>query len=211
MRRLIGLLVPALVALATVSLLAIFQQRQAMPGPAERALEAYLTGRQQRSGVTFTLLDAVRATRPQVLVASARGSSYGASAYYRTLDTIAPTSEPFSGDIDSHRPIPDPPQEVWCVLLEGRPNSELRVRDVVFVALHEDLYNAGWLVHESGQDARDSLLTEIGCASLYDLPVYSARSSAIATSPCGLRMMTCSRLETIRPASSQLLRMRLTV
>src|SRR5690606_27963922 len=39
----------------------------------------------------------------------------------------------------------------------------------------------------------------------------SVRSSAMATSPCGLQMMTCSRPARISPPSSQPLRMRLTV
>jgi hypothetical protein len=169
MRRLIALLVPVLVVVATGLTLFMAQSRDGLPRPAERAAEAYLAGRQQRTGTTFIVLDSVRATRPQVLVASVRGRSYGASAYYRTLDTITPTTGPFSGEIDSHRPVPDPPQEVWCVLLEDRPNGELREQDVLFVGLHEDLYNAGWLVHESGQgdlDALERLLDAVGCASL---------------------------------------------
>jgi hypothetical protein len=43
------------------------------------------------------------------------------------------------------RPLPYPPRDAWCVEL-GR--SEAAERDWVVVALHADLYNADWVVHE---------------------------------------------------------------
>ena len=39
-------------------------------------------------------------------------------------------------------PLPCPPDEVWCVLLKGGNQQQL-----VYMALHNSLYNADWVVH----------------------------------------------------------------
>jgi hypothetical protein len=52
--------------------------------------------------------------------------------------------------ISDLRPLPFPPEEVWCVLL-GR-GSQATSSGVVFVALHQDIHNADWVVHETAGD-----------------------------------------------------------
>jgi hypothetical protein len=46
---------------------------------------------------------------------------------------------------ESLRPLPYPPRDAWCVELR---RSALEEHDWVVVALHADLYNADWVVHE---------------------------------------------------------------
>lgn len=43
------------------------------------------------------------------------------------------------------RPIPYPPTEVWCVLLKLASEDTY---SVVFANLHQDMYNAQWIIHE---------------------------------------------------------------
>jgi hypothetical protein len=167
MRRLTAVLLPVLIALLTGMTIFILEYHPGMPPPAKRALETYLSGRNQRTGVMVTVMASVQAARPQALERVVRGSAYGESAYYRTVDTIPPTSEPLTIVVDSRRPIPEPPQALWCVLLETAPDG---APDVVFVALHQDLYNAGWLVHErrihSGALILSELIDLVGCSDL---------------------------------------------
>jgi hypothetical protein len=167
MRRLAAVLLPVLIALLAGITFVILEVHPGLPRPAERVLETYLSGRSQRTGVTATVVDAVPAARPHALEQAVRGSAYGESAYYRTVDTIPPTGEPLTVVVDSRRPIPEPPQALWCILLETAPGG---APDVVFVALHQDLYNAGWLVHErrtySGALILSDLMDLVGCSDL---------------------------------------------
>jgi hypothetical protein len=68
-------------------------------------------------------------------------------------------------------PLPYPPDKLFCVQLEhtGVPSR----RQVVFVALHNGLYTADWVVHEGayepfGPEFR-SALADLGCASVLDV------------------------------------------
>jgi hypothetical protein len=78
----------------------------------------------------------------------------------------------YQTDTDSSgMPLPFPPEQVWCALLE-RANGTFgldadRPYAVVFVSLHMDMYNADWVVHEgmgepAGPQVRATLST-IGC------------------------------------------------
>jgi hypothetical protein len=62
-----------------------------------------------------------------------------------------------------------PPDEVWCVLLEskGITVEEAPPSSVVFLALHMDMYNAEWIVHEAAgrpsSPELGSILSTIDC------------------------------------------------
>jgi hypothetical protein len=62
-------------------------------------------------------------------------------------------------------PIPYPPKEVWCVLLKLTPPEDAYF--IVFANLHQDMYNAQWIVHE-GEKAPFSQtflkhIADLGC------------------------------------------------
>jgi hypothetical protein len=64
-----------------------------------------------------------------------------------------------------------PPVAVWCVRLRSAaPIGNAAAPDrIVFVAKHQDLYNADWITHEPpGDPAQSSVetLTKIGCPDL---------------------------------------------
>jgi len=72
----------------------------------------------------------------------------GASMTETTL--LAQSNNPYSstatgGGFRTSRPIPYPPTEVWCVLLKLASEDTYFV---VFANLHQDMYNAQWIIHE---------------------------------------------------------------
>ena len=60
-------------------------------------------------------------------------------------------------------PYPYPPKDLWCALVEFEGSQT-----VVYIALHQNLYNADVLLHESGKTIPDPQLStdldKIGCA-----------------------------------------------
>ena len=92
-------------------------------------------------------------------------ASHGDSVYYRTDYGYGKRGR-------GPRPLPFPPQEVWCVLLGREIDSGDDATDtspsVVFVALHLDMYNADEIIHEAAQDPFSeqyaSDLALLGCA-----------------------------------------------
>ncbi len=58
----------------------------------------------------------------------------------------------------SSKPIPYPPNDLWCAQLSS---SDPAAPKVVVAGLHQDIYNAEWIVHEVTDPA--TVLSKIGC------------------------------------------------
>jgi hypothetical protein len=76
------------------------------------------------------------------------------------FQTSSGSSTSYSAELE---PLPYPPEQVMCVLLHD--GSQLQL---VYVALHNNLYNADWIVHISpdpwGSQTLQFNLTSIGCS-----------------------------------------------
>ena len=159
---------------------------QNLPAGAEAALNGYMRYRQSPlSSHTLSIAQIAFASNPSRFDAEMSGASFGGRLLYRTTynyradevasSSHAPTTPSQLNDsllsdslkfnyfpsIGSH-PIPFPPAEVWCVAL----NEEGQSIRIVFVASHQDLYNADWLVHEPHAYTTGELkrwLGDIGC------------------------------------------------
>ncbi len=86
---------------------------------------------------------------------------------------LSPPAWTSATDRAGRMPLPFPPTDVWCVLLQVQPptaGAEIE-REMVFVAQHRDVYSADWVVHESAQapfgPQMAESLSRIGC----DLPL----------------------------------------
>ncbi len=70
-------------------------------------------------------------------------------------------------------PLPYPPDRLFCVQLEHQHAGAASRRQVIFVALHTDLYGADWIVHEGAYAPFDptfvAALGTLGCASVLDV------------------------------------------
>jgi hypothetical protein len=101
------------------------------------ALNTYI-GYKSRSGEgTMTVSAVGRATHPEEFARELSGATFGDSRFYSTDYTSG-------GPPHEARPLPYPPDDIMCVLLQ-----QGSTREVVFVAHHVDLYNADWIVHEA--------------------------------------------------------------
>lgn len=147
------LLVPVVVGLA---LLAAELRR-----PMDWRVQAdqYVTWLAEHAGQQWVVKGAATARRPSAFDAAMSAKVYGDSGYYRT--DVA-----YSTKNVGQRPLPFPPRELWCVWLEPA-GVEGGARRVVFVALHQDLYGGGWLLHEAPGPALSSqcqaILDAVGC------------------------------------------------
>jgi hypothetical protein len=56
------------------------------------------------------------------------------------------------------RPMPYPPNDLWCVPLT---NPDPAAPKVILVALHQDMFNAEWIVHEVTDP--EAVLAAVGC------------------------------------------------
>ena len=164
-----------LLVLATAIVAAVLIAReQTLPSQAQAALYAYVFYRQSLPSESIAIERTARANFPSHLTADMSGASYGSSNFYRTTHDYrepvvvnlpnSPTVTPNVQNLGTGRPIPFPPADVWCVLVKQQNQSQPQV---VFVALHQDLYNADWLVHEPPADlsprALSDRLAAIGC------------------------------------------------
>lgn len=101
-----------------------------------------------------------RAAHPERFTRAMSARSLGDSPFFET-DAPFRTSAPRGSGL---KPLPYPPEDVWCVRL-WRANPDA-VPHYVFVAKHNDLYNADWVLHEPTTDLRDAraILDVIQCA-----------------------------------------------
>lgn len=121
----------------------------------------------QRAGLDvgdgWRVVSSTQATRAGVLAPAISLTTYGDSVYFRTDGDSPPPVNSKPGvqhaGADNLRPVPYPPRQLWCVTLR----HEERGNRALLVALYEDLYNAGWLVHTVAQQAEQSILIRVGC------------------------------------------------
>jgi hypothetical protein len=102
------------------------------------------------------VINSVQAAQPGNFTSSMSAGSFSNSVISQTTQTTD-TPEPAS-----FQPIIYPPDSIWCVLL-----AEGNQRELVFVALHNSLYNAEWIVHTSpdpwGSAELGTTLENLGC------------------------------------------------
>ena len=146
-----------LVLVAVIVILIIIAS-QSGNSPRDAAFSRYLAYFSPKvNGVQVTSF--VRASRPTNFTADMSARVVGASPYYQT--DINTSSQPGGS---GSRPVPYPSHEIWCALLTGSGGQKW----IVFDVLHEDIYNADWLIHESPapwpNNVLRATLDTIGCA-----------------------------------------------
>ena len=93
----------------------------------------------------------VQARLPQNFRAEMSAASYGNTPYYATTHRANP-------NYPGQKPLPYPPDDVWCVKLKS---TDPAVPPMVVLALHQDIYNADWVMHEVTDPA--AVATTVGC------------------------------------------------
>ena len=153
--------IPLMIALAVPFIVAGFLvARQAFMPPEWRAgLDRYVAHKAASLGEAITVQRVERARKPWKFSQDMSSSVFGDGLYFRPDYT-------FDGEYvggSGRRPLHFPPEEVWCVLLEQAPQERGEreaTYSVVFMALHQDLYTADWILHEWASDLPAAALAE---------------------------------------------------
>jgi hypothetical protein len=169
------LLVLCLAAMAVAAL--IISNNRANPRPAhELAVEEYVAYRRATDIPTLTIEQVVEARMPQKFRPDMSKTSYGYATYYQTSQRygeqpdvnvwpitvsawpVTMTATTVLTLTRGGKPIPYPPNDLWCAQLSS-PNST--APKIVVAGLHQDIYNAEWIVHEVTDP--ETVLPAIGC------------------------------------------------
>jgi hypothetical protein len=98
-----------------------------------------------------TIAQTVQARLPQNFQAEMSEASYGNTPYYVTTHRANP-------DYPGQKPLPYPPNDLWCVKLKS---ADPAAPSVVVLALHQDIFNADWVMHEVNDP--ETVLPAVGC------------------------------------------------
>lgn len=171
MKRIGSRLLAPFILVITLAAVFVLSYQPGLPSDAQEELDGYLANLQGLRGTFYTIIQANPAGQPANFTADMSRSTFGDSPYFQTtsgyqsprvLSAAAQNSAVIREEDNSRRAIPYPAVDLWCVYLEGNEALE-----VVYLALHEDMYNADWLVHEGLAPASDPLtaadLSELGC------------------------------------------------
>lgn len=132
-------------------LLFFFLNERQFPADAQDDLTQYLTYATVHPSPP-TLQATLRAPLPQNFTQALSQTSFGNNFYFQSDDGY--------GKPPGGKPLPYPPTTLWCLQLtyaDAPPR-------VILLALHEDLYNAEWIIHDI--DPSSKTLSRIGCDPL---------------------------------------------
>lgn len=165
--------------LPTIAVAAVLiWNNRANPRPSyEVAVEEYVGYRRLTSIPTLTIKQYVQARLPQNFRPDMSETSFGNSIYYVTnqrydqrynektdvgvwpLTATATTVPTITRWYDGpSKPMPYPPNDLWCAQLSSPDPAAPKV---VVAGLHQDIYNAEWIVHEVTDP--ETVLSKVGC------------------------------------------------
>ena len=138
----------------------------------EAALQRHRAYLEATRGEQWRVVASEQATAPSTFLPDLSLQTYGEGTTFR-LDisyggvTPTPTVLGLPDKAPSRRPIPYPPKTVHCVWLRHEASETTAL---IFVVLHQDLYNAAWIVHTAGTAPPDAHilahLNALGCDML---------------------------------------------
>ena len=175
MRRIIAITAMVVFFLGLLGFFIATAIRPRMPAMAAEAVSMYLKSGSAGAGQPLILQHAALASRPDLFEPAFSSASVGDSLYFVTSRSFTPvvppdprraiTPEAVGGyGHTGGRALPYPPQEVWCLTLVREGQA---VPALAFAALHQDMYNAQWIIHEAAGDAATVALQKhlgaLGC------------------------------------------------
>ncbi len=159
MKRIAAILLALAIPTVIVAALIFLLYKPGLPDSGRQALELYINDAVASSQSPIQAHQIVQASNPRALTAEMSAASYGDGSYFVMSHDL--NTNNLTGD--NLRFLPFPPQELWCALLT-KQQQPLRI---VFIAEHEDLYRAIWVIHETSDDlAADTttnILAQVGC------------------------------------------------
>lgn len=130
----LAVLLPAVAVLAVL----LVNNRPDQQDQRRQEVQTYLHCRSAAYSQTLQIGEWVQARLPQNFHADMSRASFSDTPYYETDCRFNP-------DYAGYKPMPYPPNDLWCVKVIS---ADPKAPKTVFVALHQDIYNADWVVHE---------------------------------------------------------------
>lgn len=140
MKKVLALLIPLLIVAIAAAAFIWIDSRPELPGGARARLNSQLGDR----WVNQVREAPEPAARPWRFTEAQSSSAHGTSAHFLTEEATGPGLSA----------LPYPPVELWCIRYGSIEPSR-----TLYLARHEDLYNADWILHE----ADDAVRQEVGC------------------------------------------------
>jgi len=144
-------------------------------------LDAYVALKNKAASSAVEVQQVPYASQPWNFTAAMATAAYGDSILFPAgihqakaiTDTILSWQAPASETLTSWSGVPliYPPDDLFCVLLHKRNAANVQAGErplaVLYLALHRDLYNAEWVLHESPEPipspALAGALRAVGC------------------------------------------------
>ena len=143
----LALLLPAL----AVVVILVANQQSSQLDPRRQEVQAYLHCRSAEFTPTLRVGDYVPARLPQKFQANMSKASFSNTPYYQTTCRFNP-------EYAGYKPLPYPPNELYCMKVSS---ADPTAPAAIVIALHQDIYNADWVVHEVTDPA--TVLPAVGC------------------------------------------------
>ncbi len=160
MKRIAAILLALAIPAASVVVPILMLYKPGLPDSGRQILELYINYSVAAHQNPIQVQQVTQASNPRALTAEMSAASFGDRSYFITSHDL--NANKITGD--SLRLLPFPPRELWCARLTQLQNASR----IVFIAEHEDLYKAVWVVHETADDspadAITNILTQVGCA-----------------------------------------------
>jgi hypothetical protein len=149
-----NLLIPLLAVMILIVAISVLDSLRA---PAWQVkINHYITFLKENHHLSYHIESTASATQPENFTQAMSAETYSDTPLFQTSSA---NTASFSAELE---PLPYPPEQVMCVLLHD--GSQL---NLVYVALHNNLYNADWIVHIApdpwGSQAIQNNLSAIGC------------------------------------------------
>ncbi|HTP09044.1 MAG TPA: hypothetical protein VMP08_12390 [Anaerolineae bacterium] len=148
MNRLLRVVLVLGLPLAAVLIIVLSADRSGTSTSMEALASSYVSSFLDHDVV---IVQYVQAHLPQSFRAEMSKASYGNTPYYVTDHRVNP-------NYPGQKPLPYPANDLWCVKLKS---SDPKAPPVVLLALHQDIYNADWVMHEVTDP--DTVLAAVGC------------------------------------------------
>jgi hypothetical protein len=171
-------LITVLLTLPVILIVALLIIQDSRPTAWQVELDRYKAYKEASISIGLITKQVDRGTMPWHFNSVMSAAAYGENPYFGT---------DYGYDGQRHeggsRSIPYPPEAVWCALLEADPNSPSPVIGepvyvVAFVAEHQDMYNAAFVVHEaaSARIPLVEILSLVGCHNVREEIQFSEAS-----------------------------------
>jgi hypothetical protein len=151
MNNLVKIGLALLLSLTAVGVVLLSNNQSGQPNPRDRALQTYLACRLMTYKQPLQLGESAQGRLPQNFTAAMSKASFGDTPYYQTTCRHNP-------DNPGVKPLPYPPNDLWCVKVIS---ADPKAPRAIVVALHQDIYNADWVAHEVTDPA--TVLPAVGC------------------------------------------------